>query len=944
VDESADETKTGQRRAAPVSIGSADTQDSERSVLAPARDVADRYGRYVVLSRLGAGGMGEVFAAWDPELDRRVALKRLKFDAEREGHRARLLREAQAMARLRHPNVVAVHDVGSREGEVFIAMEFVDGRTLRQWTAQARTWQEVVDAYAQAARGLAAAHAEGLVHRDFKPDNAMVDAGGRVQVLDFGLVAAVGELSAERRPSPDEEDPLASPLTATGTLMGTPAYMAPEAFEGGTVDARSDQFALCVALFEALHGHRPFAGSSFAALHQRVSEGKVEPESERVIPAWLKAVVRRGLSSAPVERYASMDDLVAALERDPGRARRRRVVASMGALTVASAVGAAWWIAGAPERRCADAAAPVAEVWNKARQGKLAAAFASTKLPFAAGNWGAAQDVLDLRTQALESAYVEACRATHVERIQSEAALDQRRLCLDRQRHRLDALLLVLEEPDEAVVSNAVSAVETFDDPSGCTAERAILGTADGGAQSEAVEALRKDLDRADALRLAGKSAEAYDAAQTVVSMAREAGDRHMLGMVLGVSARLAREAQKLEIAEPLAHEALVLARELDADGPLFEALLQRYDIAQQKDRHEAALEILDIVRADARRAGRTDLEPGLDAREGLARHGLGQYAKAAAAYERALEGFRQRGREHSVAAINTQGNLATSLTALGERDRGIAIQEEIVAAYTERFGAEHPLVASSSLNLGSFINVKQPDRALELTRKAVAIRENAYGFDHPLTVEARERLASVLLRLGQAKEAEVLYQDAVKQMIEAYGEKSQRVSLALNNLAGALWFQSKVDEAIVALERSLAIKLDGLPADHPDLRLTRGNLGLMHTAAGNAEQALSHWEVVLAGALAGNDAEEAARARAFIAYNLAYEGDRARARQVLDESGGPDGVPKRAQSVSYAALAVLEEDPQRAAALAGKAVERSAQREPWLVAQLEAKGIAVPQ
>ena len=380
VDESAD-TKTGQRRAAPLSLGNAETQDSDGSPVGAARDVADRYGRYVVLSRLGAGGMGEVFAAWDPELDRRVALKRLQVDDGREAHRARLIREAQAMARLRHPNVVAVHDVGSRKGEVFIAMEFVDGQTLRQWTKDEHTWQQTVDVYVQAARGLAAAHAEGLVHRDFKPDNAMVDREGRVQVLDFGLVAAVGDVSEERRPRPDEDDPLTTPLTATGTLMGTPAYMAPEAFEGGTVDARSDQFALCVGLFEALHGHRPFAGASFAVLYQRVTGGKLEPESDRMVPPWLKQVVRRGLSTDPDDRFASMDDLIAALGQDPGRTRRRRVVMSMGALVVTSAVGAAWWVSGAPERRCADADAPVSEVWNDARRADLAAAFVATGLP-----------------------------------------------------------------------------------------------------------------------------------------------------------------------------------------------------------------------------------------------------------------------------------------------------------------------------------------------------------------------------------------------------------------------------------------------------------------------------------------------------------------------------------------------------------------------------------
>ena len=945
MEESAD-TKTGLRRAAPSSdaLGVADTEGSDPRPLGDSREVADRYGRYVVLGRLGAGGMGEVFAAWDPELDRRVALKRLQVDSDKRGHRARLLREAQAMARLRHPNVVAVHDVGSREGEVFIAMEYVEGQTLRAWAKPERPWREVVGVHVQAARGLAAAHAVGLVHRDFKPDNAMIDGEGRVQVLDFGLVAAIGEVSEERSGRPGDDDPLTTPLTATGTVMGTPAYMAPEAHRGRTADARSDQFALSVALYEALHGHRPFAGATYVVLRERVLRGKVEPESDRPMPAWLRQVVRRGLATDPDERYASMDELIAALEQDPERVRRRRVVASMGALTIASAMGAAWWAQGAPERRCADAAAPVAEVWSAPRQAALKNAFDATELSFAAENWTAAQAVLDGRTRALEDAYVEACRATHVERIQSEAALDQRRLCLDRQVGRLDALLDVLADADEAVVSNAVSAVETFDDPSQCTAERAILGSGEADAPaSEAADALRKELHRADALRLAGKHGDAYDTAQTVVSMARELDDRRLLARALAVAARCAREDHALSEADAFVHEAHVLARELNDDAALFEALLQRIDLAQQRDRHEQALRILEVTRADAKRAGRTDLEPGLDGREGLIQHGLGHYREAVQAYERALLGYRQRGAENSVAAINAQGNLATSLSALGEIDRGIEIQREVVDAYTQRFGKDHPLAAAAYLNLGAFLTTKEPERALELTRKAVAIREAALGFEHPLTAEAHERLGSVLLRLGKVDEAEVIYRDAVERMSKAYGD-DQRVSLTLNNLAGALWYQNKVDDAIVALERSLEIKLEGLPADHPDLLLTRANLGLMHTAANNTDEALLYWEVVLKTAEAVGNGEEVGRARVFIAYNLARSGDKARARAVLAQAGGAQSVPKRAQSIAHATQAVLETDPERAAELARKAVARSADRERWLRDQMQAlTGEAAP-
>src|SRR5262245_11493 len=245
-------------------------------------------GRYVSLARLGSGGMSEVYAAFDPQLDRRVALKLLRPDvvagmAAEEG-RARVLREAQALARLSHRNVVAVHDVGTESGEIFIAMEYVDGVTVRTWLAEhERTWREILNVFLDAGRGLAAAHEAGLVHRDFKPDNVLVTPTGRVVVLDFGLARGAGGPETPGAPSvrtpPTQPErltlppspgnpstpslgraPLDTPLTKMGDLMGTPRYMSPEQLGAALVDGRSDQFSFCVSLYEALHGQRPFPG------------------------------------------------------------------------------------------------------------------------------------------------------------------------------------------------------------------------------------------------------------------------------------------------------------------------------------------------------------------------------------------------------------------------------------------------------------------------------------------------------------------------------------------------------------------------------------------------------------------------------------------------------------------------------------------------------------
>ncbi len=303
-------------------------------------------GRYLVLGRLGGGGMGVVYAAHDPELDRKVAIKLVRHDAfaSSEG-RARLLREAQALARLQHPNVIAIHDVGTFGEQVFIAMEHVAGQTLTAWLGSGRPWREIVATFTLAGRGLEAAHRAGLVHRDFKPDNVLLDAEGRVRVLDFGLARSAQD--SESPPiDPAAPTGAAAPvaaLTETGAILGTPAYMSPEQHLGQPTDARTDQFSFCVALFEALYGLRPFAGETVATLALEVTTGRVQsPPRGAKVPAFVHAALLRGLRSRPDERFASMGELLAALARDP----RRRVLgrlALLGAACAALAAGAGYW-------------------------------------------------------------------------------------------------------------------------------------------------------------------------------------------------------------------------------------------------------------------------------------------------------------------------------------------------------------------------------------------------------------------------------------------------------------------------------------------------------------------------------------------------------------------------------------------------------------------------
>jgi hypothetical protein len=283
----------------------------------------ERIGRFTVLDTLGRGGMGVVVSAYDPRLDRRVALKLVSTPAAHSSgdHRDRLVREARAMAKLRHPNVVGVYEVGEHASQVYLAMEQVEGGTLRKALVDGERvgqtdWRKVVDLFVQAGHGLAAAHAAGLAHRDFKPDNVLVDSSGRVLVGDFGLVSALQSAASDS----EEDAPLRELFTRADAVVGTPAYMAPEQHTAGAVDARADQFAFCVALYEALYGELPFEGETRGGYLASIRRGAIKPPPQaRKVPAWLREILRRGLSATPEDRFPSMDVLLAELGADPQR-------------------------------------------------------------------------------------------------------------------------------------------------------------------------------------------------------------------------------------------------------------------------------------------------------------------------------------------------------------------------------------------------------------------------------------------------------------------------------------------------------------------------------------------------------------------------------------------------------------------------------------------------
>jgi len=288
---------------------------------APPAPAPRRLGRYLLEQKIGAGGMGVVYRAHDPELARDVAIKVLRADAVDDAVASqRMLREARAMARVAHPNVIHVYDVGAADGQVFLAMELVFGKSLSRWLSEARrAWPQIFDAFIAAGEGLAAAHRAGLVHRDFKPENVLIGDDGRVRVLDFGLARAASHTHEEAMTTSAASDsaPLDS-LTKTGAVLGTPRYMAPEQCEGRPTDARSDQFSFCVALYEALFGVPPFAGRTVAEYFFNLREGAVlpppvPPDVPPELATPLLDILKKGLARAPERRFIDMNTLLFAL-------------------------------------------------------------------------------------------------------------------------------------------------------------------------------------------------------------------------------------------------------------------------------------------------------------------------------------------------------------------------------------------------------------------------------------------------------------------------------------------------------------------------------------------------------------------------------------------------------------------------------------------------------
>jgi tetratricopeptide (TPR) repeat protein len=858
--------------------------------------------RYPLIRTLGQGGSGTVHLAYDPRLDRKVAIKLLhpRGSAAHGGSegRARLLREAQAMARSPHPNVVAVYDVGTypapdaEEPGVFLVMEYVEGSDLQSWLRTPRPWRQVLDVFMAAARGLAAAHRVGVVHRDFKPANAIVGDDGRVRVLDFGLARGAGRDEDDTGRwdiGVDDTSSLDSPLTAEGTVLGTPAFMAPEQHGAETSDAAGDQYSFCVALWEGLYGARPFRGASLEALLEAKRAGPPEPPRGKAVPSFLGDVLRRGLAHDPERRHASMDALLLAIDRGLASRRRRRLWLSAG--LVAPLLVSGWLFAHEEEELCTASADRIAEVWSASQRAEVEAAFSATTLPYASTSAGVVTDRLDDFGAEWALQHREACAATRVRHEQSEDLMDLRMGCLDRQRREVAALVDVLADADATTVERSIVAVMSLPRPEACAEVDALLAEIappSDPAVAAAVEDIRARAARAKALDDAGHVHDALALAESLAAEADalayaplQAETTIALGSLQSATGRWDLAAETLARGH-----ATAIACGHDRSAARAARLLV-FVQGTRRSRLELALQWAEIAEAEIVRADVPEERAALLAAKAEAYRTAGKARDAEPTLREAVALLEAHAHPGDPMRSTLHNNLGDLLRELGDLE---GAEEELELAHElglRAFGPDHPDLAMSLNNLGLVELARLRFEAAESRfREALSIRERALGPDHPLMISTLSNLGVALRRRGELEEAREIYARALE-VADASGGPPHRdrapVLVSLGLVASA---QGRHDEAIARYDEAIADWEAAAPT-HPDLAraLHNRSVALLHTgeyAAGTSSFARA---LALLEDTYGDDNPAVALARFDFAVTLHHTGATAQATALARET-----------------------------------------------------------
>jgi tetratricopeptide (TPR) repeat protein/tRNA A-37 threonylcarbamoyl transferase component Bud32 len=839
--------------------------------------------RFVLLERIGTGGMGEIYAAYDSQLERKVAIKLLRPEMRTANARARqrLLREAQTLARVSHPNVVHVYEAGETGDQVYLAMELVLGVPLNRWLEQfdadrERRWQVILDKLVAAGRGLAAIHDAGLLHRDFKPANVLVRPDGRVCVVDLGLArsaagtseATVTAVDRHASVAGEPDDPpdgartsFDDRLTMTGMLVGTPAYMAPEQITGGVADHRSDQFSFCVALYEALYGARPFRGQDFTTLRDSVTSGEImAPPARSRVPGWLWKVLARGLANQPGDRYPSMAVLLAALERVSARKRQRWVAAA--ALLCGGVVAGSAAVLGVLEDRgeeCAAAAGMgLTDTWNPWIKERIRAAFSVTRAPYAEAVWQSIERGIDQYQQRWQHERVAACRATHVDEIQTHDELVLRNRCLDQQAGRLRVLVDQLVDADARLVENALSGVTFLGTPETCSNLQALAPAPLASTLQPAVQAMRVGFDQAHVQAIAGDFDRALQLTEKQLAVA------------------VAMDHQPV-LAEALYHHgAIRLERGTDTDVEEgTEAMLRALDLAEAAGDDALTAEIWNTLvrhREGNLAAGQLAFwaRRALAATDRIGDHGL-QRAQALHNLGTAL--FRQGERypeadRHLTEAIELaeRASAPTLLVVEMLHDRANVQQkraryQDALASYERalrlaraELGEAHPRMRSLRLDFSDFLiqtaehesSAGDPGmlaRAHAYLEQERALRAELHGPESPQVAKAHVLLANHEIQRQAFQSAEHHLQRALSIYERARGPSHADVAEPLMVLGAALFHQGRYDEALRHWQRERDIRLADAGAQPETLGVTEANIGEALLRLGRHGEALQAFD-----------------------------------------------------------------------------------------------------
>lgn len=820
-------------------------------------------GRYVLFERVGAGGAGAVFRAFDPELSRYLGIKLLQSPGGTAPAvyrwRSRVMREAQALAQLSHPNVVAVHDVGVADGRVFIAMELIEGLSLREWQIQTRpTQRQIVEAYLQAGEGLAAAHSAGMVHRDFKPGNAAMGEDGRVRVLDFGLAKGIAEAdtsedgleathdspdspdapdspvspvsqnspdSADARDSGPKESPserrrrnaersgefppreltgalLDTPMSLDGTVAGTLVYMAPEQLRAESVDARSDQFAFCVSLFEALTLERPYPSTSLRGLTKEKSEGAYNRPIAAKIPRRLRRPILRGLAPNPDDRFPDMRALLDALRRAQTRRAPMVALGLVGALAISGSVWGGRQTARPPANPCL-AVEGKAALWTSERSTALLQAFSTSGAVGAQFEVDRLSGLFGRLDRELGAASTDVCEATHVRHVQSEALMDARGLCLDRARGRLEALLDAFERrasPD--LVSRAYDMAADAGDISECSDTEQMNRTisaseASRGSRAE-LAAIEGRIDRADILRETGAREESETMLEALV------GESESLAYPLGAARSrllLAKNANLRGNGER-ARELLVAGLESSAAAGELPMAARMWTVL---------LDVTSNTLADAKGAEAVDL--------------AADHAIRIAGDPPDLRGELEL----------VRGSIALVAGKVDEALEHLRVDEALLI---ERYGPEHHRTARAYANVGGLLlETGDVEGAQAKLEHALAILERDVGDTIPKGT-ALINLGLLYTRTGDWHLAEKTLTRALEVEEHIAGSDSASLRWPLNGLGLAELNLGKLAEARALFTRSYALEAKMLGADHPALANTLANLASVAAAENDLDTA----------------------------------------------------------------------------------------------------------